>query len=58
MSTSTAKYGRPKCAVWKYFSFDKQAGKSICIVKLKQRQNDEDTLDTLCNKEFKGKFMS
>ena len=59
MSTSTGKYGRPKCAVWKYFSFDEQTGKSTCIVKLKQRQDDEDTgLDTLCNKEFKGKFTS
>ena len=58
MSTSIGKYGRPKCAVWKYFSFDddhEQAGKSTCIAKLKQTQDDE---DTLCNKEFKGKFTS
>ena len=56
--TSTGKYGRPKCPVWKYISFDEQAGKSTCIAKLKQRQDDEDTLDILCNKEFKGKFTS
>ena len=29
--------------VWKYFKFDEQAGKSICIMKLKsQGQDDED----------------
>ena len=46
--------GRPKCGVWKYFSYDKQTRKSICIVKVKQGQDDED----LCNKELKGKFTT
>ena len=26
-----------KCGVWKYFKFDEQARKSICIVKLKSQ---------------------
>ena len=36
MSTSTGKYGRSKCGVWKHFSFDEQAGKNRCIVKPKK----------------------
>ena len=56
MSTSAGIFGRPKCGVWKYFKFDEQAGKSICIVKLKSQGQDDE--DALCNKSFKGKFTT
>ena len=56
MSTSAGNFGTPKCGVWKYFNFDKQAGKSFCIVKLKSQGQDGE--DALCNKSFKGKFTT
>ena len=56
MSTSAGKFGRPKCEVWKYFKFDEQKGKSICIVKLKSQGQDD--ADALCNKSFNGKFTT
>lgn len=48
MSTSAGNFCRPKCGVWEYFKFDKQAGKSICIVKLKSQGQDDE--DALCKK--------
>jgi len=56
MSTPAGNFGRPKCGVWKYFKFDEQEGKSICIVKLKSQQQDDE--DAICNKSFDGKFTT
>jgi len=56
MSTPAGNFGRPKCGVWKYFKFDEQEGKSICTVKLKSQQQDDE--DAICNKSFNGKFTT
>ena len=56
--TGSGTGGRPKSSsVWKYFTYDKESDKSVCIVNT-QIEDSQDSLNTVsvCGKEFKGQF--
>lgn len=49
-----AAIGRPKCSVWKYFSFCEDSNTSTCTVVIQTEGQTEKT----CGKTFQGKYAS
>lgn len=46
--------GRPKCGVWKFYSYCKDKNSSKCSVVILLDGNEE----RLCGKEFKGRYAT